>query len=40
MLPSQDLPDIEIRRKIDPGPHFPWSVIMDRISLNRIKAED
>ena len=40
MLPSEDLPDIEIRRKIDPGPHFPWSVIMDGISLNRIKAED
>jgi N-acetylmuramoyl-L-alanine amidase len=40
MLPSEDLPDIEIRRKIDPGPHFPWSVIMDGISLNRVKTDD
>lgn len=40
MLPSEDLPEIEIRRKIDPGPHFPWSVIMDSISLNRVKTKD
>lgn len=36
MLPSEDRPEIEIRRKIDPGPHFPWPVIMHAISLNRI----
>jgi N-acetylmuramoyl-L-alanine amidase len=40
MLPSEDRPKVVIRRKIDPGPHFPWSVIMDGISLNRIKTED
>ena len=40
MLPSEDRPEVEIRRKIDPGPHFPWSVIMDGISLNREKTED
>jgi len=40
MLPSEDLPEIEIRRKIDPGPYFPWSVIMKNISLNRIRTED
>lgn len=34
-LPSQDKPDIMIRRKLDPGPHFPWSAIMDRIPLKR-----
>ena len=38
-LPSEDRPEIEIRRKIDPGPHFPWSVIMDAISLKRIKLK-
>ncbi len=40
MLPSEDRPEIEIRRKIDPGPHFPWSEIMDATSLNRLIAED
>ena len=40
MLPSEDRPEVEIRRKIDPGPHFPWSVIMGGISLNRERTED
>ena len=38
LLPSEDKPDIMIRRKIDPGPQFPWSLVMDNISLHRIKA--
>lgn len=37
MLPSLDRPDIEIRRKIDPGPHFPWPDILSGISLNRLR---
>jgi len=38
--PSDDKPDIMIRRKLDPGPHFPWSVFMDKIMLNRLTAKD
>ena len=40
MLPSEDKPDIMINRKLDPGPHFPWSVLMNKLSLNRLTVED
>ena len=40
MLPSEDKPDIMINRKLDPGPHFPWSGLMNKISLNHLTAED
>ena len=32
---SDDNPDIMIRRKLDPGPCFPWSVFTDAILLSR-----
>ena len=40
MLPAEDKPDTMIRRKLDPGPCFPWSEFMNKISLNRLTAED
>jgi len=40
MLPSEDKPDVMIRRKLDPGPHFPWPEIMNKISLNRLTAQN
>jgi N-acetylmuramoyl-L-alanine amidase len=39
MLPSEDKPDIMIRRKLDPGLHFPWPEFMSKIPLKRLTAE-
>lgn len=35
MIEAEDNPDIQIRRKIDPGELFPWPHIMDNITLQR-----
>jgi N-acetylmuramoyl-L-alanine amidase len=40
MLAAEDAPDIMIRRKLDPGIHFPWTTLMGAISLQRIKGGD
>ena len=40
MIPAEDKPDTMIRRKLDPGPLFPWSGVMKQISLHRLMAED
>ena len=40
VLPSEDKPHTTIRRKLDPGPRFPWSAFMHKIPLNRLTAED
>lgn len=39
LLPSEDNPEIMIRRKTDPGPRFPWSLLMDNISLQRLMVQ-
>lgn len=38
--PSEDRPDIMIRRKLDPGPLFPWPVLADKIKLPRLFASE
>jgi N-acetylmuramoyl-L-alanine amidase len=38
MLPSEDQPDVRIHRKVDPGPLFPWPLVMENTSLERLKV--
>jgi N-acetylmuramoyl-L-alanine amidase len=35
LLPSEDNSEIMIRRKVDPGPCFPWQTILDNTVLIR-----
>ena len=35
MVQSSDKPHCQVRRKMDPGPHFPWEEVFSSISLKR-----
>lgn len=40
MIPAEDDPQVMIRRKLDPGPTFPWSRVASRISLRRLYHQE
>lgn len=35
MIPATDQPNLMIRRKVDPGPLFPWETVLGRVPLRR-----
>ena len=37
MVPSSDDPAREVRRKLDPGPMFPWDTVLARSGLRRFE---
>jgi len=34
LIPADDNPNIMIRRKLDPGPCFPWQAVLSEVSLD------
>jgi N-acetylmuramoyl-L-alanine amidase len=37
-MPASDDPDIQVPRKMDPGPRFPWDRLLETSRLKRIEA--
>lgn len=37
-VPASDNPDVEVARKLDPGPQFPWADVLAAIRLVRLQA--
>ncbi len=35
-VPASDDPSVLVRRKRDPGPHFPWQRVLDEVPLSRL----
>lgn len=40
LQPADDAEDIMVRRKLDPGPCFPWQELLAKITLRRLRVED
>lgn len=38
-MPASDNPEIQIRRKLDPGPLFPWEWVLYNLGFERFAAE-
>ena len=39
LIPAENAPGVMIRRKLDPGPQFPWTAFMKSVPLHRFHAE-
>jgi len=39
MMPAENDPDIEVHRKMDPGPHFPWARFLEAVDLKKETPE-
>ena len=37
LVPASDDPTLQVRRKLDPGPLFPWPRVMDTYGLQRLR---
>lgn len=38
-IPASDRPDVMVRRKTDPGPRFPWSVVLAASGLRSFEPD-
>jgi N-acetylmuramoyl-L-alanine amidase len=36
-MPASDDPALQIHRKLDPGPHFPWETVVPACGLQRLR---
>ena len=39
LVPASDEPTLQVRRKVDPGPLFPWESVLGHVPLQRLDSE-